>query len=79
MFPRKFASCVLSTVAARSVVGIGWRSLCTAILIGGDKHALFYLFGKLLDGLMEMTGSWAQKGSFLEPSNSLSRMSRGSC
>ena len=45
--------CVLSTVAARCVIGQGLSCFCPAIVVGGDYVAPLQLFNKLLDGLLE--------------------------
>ena len=52
-FLEEFANCVLSTVAARSVIGQGLSCFCPAIAVGGDDVAPLQLFNKLLDGLLE--------------------------
>ena len=46
-------NCVLSTVAARSVIGQGLSCFCPAIVVVGDDVAPLQLFNKLLDGLLE--------------------------
>ena len=48
-----FVNCVLSTIAARSVIGQGLSCFCPVILVGGDDHAPMQLFDMLLDGLIE--------------------------
>ena len=48
-----FVNCVLSTVAARSVIGQGLSCFFPAIVISGDDVAPLQLFNKLLDGLLE--------------------------
>ena len=53
LFLEDFTSTVLSTVAARSKLGQGVRCFCPEIIIGGDDHSAFFLFGQLLDGLVE--------------------------
>ena len=58
-----FVNCVLSTVAARSVIGQGLSCFCPAIVVGGDDVAPLQLFNKLLDGLLEE--GWT-KGSEVE-------------
>ena len=50
---KDFVNCVLSTVAARSVIGQGLSCFCLAIVVGGDNVAPLQLFNKLLDGLLE--------------------------
>ena len=52
-FLEDFTSTVLSTVAARSKPGQGVSSFCPEIIIEGDDHSAFFLFGQLLDGLVE--------------------------
>ena len=52
-FLEKFVNCVLSTVASRSVIGQGVSCFCPAIVVGGDDVALFQIFNKFLDGLLE--------------------------
>ena len=53
LFLEDFVDCVLSTVAARSVIGQGLSCFCPAIVVGGDNVAPLQLFNKLLDGLLE--------------------------
>ena len=62
-FLEDFVNCVLSTVAARSVIGQGLSCFCPAIVVGGDNVAPLQLFNKLLDGLLEK--GWT-KGSEVE-------------
>ena len=62
-FLEVFVNCVLSTVAARSVIGQGLSCFCPAIVVGGDDVAPLQLFNKLLDGLLEK--GWT-KGSEVE-------------
>ena len=62
-FLEEFTSTVLSTVAARSKLGQGVSCFCPEIIIGGDNHSAFFLFGQLLDGLL--TCGW-EKGSTVE-------------
>ena len=62
-FLEDFVNCVLSTVAARSVIGQGLSCFCPAIVVGGDDVAPLQLFNKLLDGLLEK--GWT-KGSEVE-------------
>ena len=52
-FLEEFTSTVLSTVAAHSKLGQGVSCFCPEIIIGGDDHSAFFLFGQLLDGLVE--------------------------
>ena len=73
-FLEDFVNCVLSTVAARSVIGQGLCCFCPAIVVGGDNVAPLQLFNKLLDGLLEKgwtKGSevetcWAEYQSFVQ-------------
>ena len=62
-FLEDFLNCVLSTVAARSVIGQGLSCFCPAIVVGGDDVAPLQIFNKLLDGLLEK--GWT-KGSEVE-------------
>ena len=62
-FLEDFVNCVLSTVAARSVIGQGLGCFCPAIVVGGDDVAPLQPFNKLLHGLLEK--GWA-KGSEVE-------------
>ena len=62
-FLEDFASTVLSTVAARSKLGQGVSCFCPEIIIGGDDHSAFFLFGQLLDSLVEC--GW-EKGLMVE-------------
>ena len=59
----RMLNCVLSTVAARSVIGQGLSCFCPAIVVGGDDVAPLQLFNKLLDGLLEKGGT---RGSEVE-------------
>ena len=52
-FLEDFVNCVLSTVAARSVIGQCLSCFCPAIVVGGDDVAPLQLLNKLLDGLLE--------------------------
>ena len=52
-FLEDFVNCVLSTVAACSVIGQGLSCFCPAIVVGGDNVAPLQFFNKLLDGLLE--------------------------
>ena len=52
-FLEDFVNCVLSTVAARSVIGQGLSCFCPAIVVGGDDVALLQLFNNFLDGPLE--------------------------
>ena len=57
-------STFLSTVAARCPIWQGLSCFCPEIVIGGDDYSAFYLFGQLLDGLLEL--GWI-RGSEIEP------------
>ena len=57
MFLEDFVNCVLSTVAARSVIGQGLCCFCLLIVLGGNDHAPMQLLDMLLDGLPEK--GWA--------------------
>ena len=52
-FLEDFTSTVLATVAARSKLGQGVSCFCPEVIVGGDDHSAFFLFGQLLDGLVE--------------------------
>ena len=58
-----FCSTILSTVTARSKLGQGVSCFCPEIILGGDDHSAFFLYGQLLDGLVEC--GW-EKGSNTE-------------
>ena len=62
-FLEDFTSTVLSTVAACSKLGQGVSCFCPEVIVGGDDHSAFFLFGQLLDGLVE--SGW-EKGSAVE-------------
>ena len=62
-FLEDLTSTVLSTVAARLKLGQGVSCFCPEIIFGGDEHSAFFLFGQLLDGLVEC--GW-EKGSAVE-------------
>ena len=70
-FLEDFVNCVLSTVAARSVIGQGLSCFCPAIVVGGDDVAPLQLFNKLLDGLLEKGWSkgrrWRRAGLSTSP------------
>ena len=63
-FLEDFVSTILSTVAARSTIGLGLSCFCPEIVIGGDDYSAFNLFGPLLDGLFDL--GWI-RGSEIEP------------
>ena len=52
-FHEKFCSTILSTIATRSMLGQGGSWLCLEVIIGGDDYFAIFLFGQLLDGLVE--------------------------
>ena len=82
-FLEDFVNCVLSTVAARSVIGQGLSCFCPAIVVGGDDVAPLQLFNKLLDGLLEkgwtkrseIEACWAEYQSFVQEQWQLERSS----
>ena len=55
-FSEDLVSTIFSTVVARSPVGQGISCFCPEIVFGGDDYSAFYLFGQLLDGLLEFGG-----------------------
>ena len=63
-FLEDLVSTILSTVAARSTIGRRLSCFCPGIVIRGDIYSAFYLFGQLLDGLLEL--GWV-RGSEVEP------------
>ena len=52
-FLEDFVNCVMSTVAARSVIGQELSCFCPPSLVGGEDHAPMQLFDMLLDLLLE--------------------------
>ena len=52
-FFEDFVNCVLSTVAAGSLMGQGLSCFSPPILVGGNYHAAMQLFDMLPDGLLE--------------------------
>ena len=50
----EFVSTILSTVAARSLVGQGISCFSPRINVGGDDYLAFYFFGQLVDGLLRL-------------------------
>ena len=62
-FLYELVSIMLSTVAARFLVGQGLTCFSPVILVGGDDYSAFYLFGQLIDGLLNL--GWV-KGSDVE-------------
>ena len=62
-FLDEFCSTILSTVAAGSKLGQGVSCFCPEIILGGNDHSAFFLYGQLLDGLVEC--GW-EKGSNVE-------------
>ena len=63
-FLEDLVSTIFSTVAARSPIGQGLICFCPETVIGGDNYSAFYLFGQLLDGLLEL--GWVRR-SEVEP------------
>ena len=63
-FLQDLVSTIFSAVAARSPVGQGLSCFCPEIIIGVDEYSAFYLFGQLLDRLLEL--GWIG-GSEIEP------------
>ena len=61
----EFGSTILLTVAARSKLGQGVSCFWPEIILGGNDHSAFILYGRLLDGLVEC--GW-EKGSDNEAS-----------
>ena len=86
-FLEDFVNCVLSTVAARSVIGQGLSCFCPAIVVGGDDVAPLQLFNKLLDELLErgwtrgseVEACRAEYQSFVQEQRQLERSSTRSC
>ena len=82
-FLEDFVSCVLSTVAYRSIIGQRLGCFCPLILIGGDDYAPMQLFGMLLDRLLEkgwmrvaeMEVSRSEHQSFIQGQRQLDRAS----
>ena len=62
-FLDEFCSTILSTVAARSKLGQGVSCFCPEVILGGDNHSAFFLYGQLLDGIVECG---CEKGSNVE-------------
>ena len=46
----ELCSTILSTVAARSKLGQGVSRFCPEVMLGGDSHSAFFLFGQLQHG-----------------------------
>ena len=65
-FLEEFTSTVFSTVAARSKPVQGVDCFCPEVVLGGDDHSAFFLFGQRLDGLI--CCGW-EKGSTIEACN----------
>ena len=62
-FLDEFCSIILSTVAAISKLAQGVSCFCPEFILGGYDHSAFFLYGQLLDGLVEC--GW-EKGSNVE-------------
>ena len=60
-FLEEFYSTILLTVAARSMLGQGVSCFCPEINIWGDDHSAFFLYGQLLDGLVE--SGWEKRSN----------------
>ena len=69
-FLDEFCSTNLSTVAARSKLGQGVTCFCPEMFLGGDDHSAFFLFGQLLDGLVDWGWGKGPKSRFARPSSS---------
>ena len=52
-FFEEFCSTILSTVAARSKLGQRVSCFCPEIILGGDDHSAFFLYGQILGGIVE--------------------------
>ena len=53
-FLEDLVSTILSTVPARSPIVQGLSCFCPEIVLGGGDFSVFHLFGKLLDGFLEL-------------------------
>ena len=53
-------STILLTVAAHSLLGLGFSCFSPVIIVGGGNYSAFYRFGQLIDGLLNL--GWV-KGS----------------
>ena len=53
-FLEDLVSTILCTVAARSPIVQELSCFCPEIVIGSDDYSVFHLFGKLLDGFLEL-------------------------
>ena len=60
-FPEEFCSTILSTVAARSKLCREVSCFCAEIVLGGDDYSAFFLYGQLLDGLVEC--AWERRSN----------------
>ena len=82
-FLEDFLNCVLSNVAARSIIGQGLSCFCPAIVVGGDDVAPLQLFNELLAGLLEkgwtrgseVEACRAEYQSFVQEQRQLERLS----
>ena len=75
-FQEVFVNCLLSNVAARSVIGRGLSCFCPAIVVGGDDVAPLQLFNKLLNGLLEK--AWTREARLRRAGLSTSPLCRNS-
>ena len=62
-FLEEFCSAILSTVVASSKLGQGGSCFCPEIILGGNNQSTFFLYGQILDGLVECG---REKGSNIE-------------
>ena len=62
-FNDDFCGTILWTVPASSKLGQGVSCFCPEIILGGDDHSAFFLYGQLLDVLIEC--GW-EKGANVE-------------
>ena len=74
-FLDEFCSTLLSTVAARSKLGQGVSCICPEIILGGYDHSAFFLYGQILDGLVDC--GW-KKGRMLRLAKQRSSLLSGS-
>ena len=66
-FLEEICCTILSTIVARSKLGQGGVScICSEIILEGDDRSAFFLYGQLLDGIIEC--GW-EKGSNVEACN----------
>ena len=70
-FLGEFCSTMLSTVAARSKLGQKVSCFRPEIILRGDVRSAFFLYGQLLDGLVECGGRRGPILRLAKPSSSL--------